>query len=93
MNRAQIEDKLHHIIAQALDTELTEKDIPTGPGLLEQLHIDSLIALQIIVQIEQQFNVTIDDDELALEMLDSLDKAVTYIEQFGERQGALLGDN
>jgi acyl carrier protein len=90
VDQAQIENELRHIIAQVVGAGLVGEDIPRGPGLLDQLHIDSLIALQIIVQIEQQFNVTIDDDEFALEMLDSLDEAIAYVEQASDRH--LLAD-
>jgi acyl carrier protein len=81
MERMQIESKLCHIIAQVLGKDMTPEKIPRGPGLLEQLYIDSLMALQIIVLIEQQFGIVIEDDDFVLEMLDALDRTVAYIEQ------------
>ncbi len=90
MNQIQIEYRLRDIIAQILGTEVPLEHIRRGPGLLEQLHIDSLVALRIIVRIEQDFNVTIDDDEFALEMLDSLDKVAEYIAKFVEPQSRPL---
>ncbi|PJI06511.1 MULTISPECIES: acyl carrier protein [Clostridium] len=62
--------------------EVTEKDIEEEKiqdGLLEQLHIDSLIALQIIVKMEQDFKIVIEDDDVAIKMLDSIENATDFI--------------
>jgi acyl carrier protein len=75
----EIKTKLCGIFSQVLERPLTEADFPEGPGLLEKLHIDSLIALKIIVKIEQIFNVVIEDDDAVIEILDDFGKAVNFI--------------
>src|SRR5947209_3489617 len=92
MSRSQTEGKLRRIVAQVSGTDLDPEAIPLEPGLLDRLHIDSLMALEIIVQIEQEFGVAIEDDDFAIEMLDSLNKAVDYIEQAKQQHGILLAD-
>ncbi|MNP84269.1 acyl carrier protein [compost metagenome] len=47
--------------------------------------MDSLIALQIIVKIEQQLGIVIEDDDLALELLNDTGKLTAYIEGQSER--------
>jgi acyl carrier protein len=92
MSRSRTESKLRQIVAQVSGTDQAPESIPLGPGLLDQLHIDSLMALEIIVQIEQEFGVAIEDDDFAIEMLDSLSKAVDYIEQAKQQHSMLLAD-
>ncbi|BCJ94845.1 hypothetical protein acsn021_24140 [Anaerocolumna cellulosilytica] len=75
-----IKNELCNIYSQVLERELSMEDFGTTTGLLEKFHIDSLIALQIVVKIEQVFGIIIEDDNVAIEMLDSLDKAVDFIE-------------
>lgn len=82
MKREEISEKLVGIYAEVLGKELQTEDLTDG--ILEKYHIDSLIALKIIVKIEQIFDVVIDDDNVAIEMLDAIDKAVTFIQENSE---------
>lgn len=77
MNKEEIRIKLISIYEEVLETQIEDKGI--NDGLIELFHIDSLIALKIIVRIEQEFGIIIEDDNLAIEMIDSIDKAVDYI--------------
>ncbi len=76
----KIKKKLYDIICEILEVEIIRSDLKGNENLIETYNIDSLIALQIIVKIEQKFNIIIEDDELAIELLESVDKAVSYIE-------------
>ncbi len=82
MNETQndIKENLRQIYSAVLQRELTGEQFSNDPGLAERLHIDSLTGLQIIVKIEQAFNVIIEDDDFAVRMLDSLDTAIDFIE-------------
>ena len=47
---------------------------------LEKL-IDSIIAIEILINVEETFGIDIDDDELSLELLDTPTVLSEYIER------------
>lgn len=73
--------KLKDIYSNALKTDISEDVFKEGVELVEVLHIDSLVGLQIVVKIEQEFDVMIDDDDFAISMINSLTKAVKFIQE------------
>lgn len=62
--------KLKEIYESILETPIDEKEFLKG-NLIEKFNIDSLIALQIIVKIEKSFCIIIEDDEVAIKIVDS----------------------
>lgn len=82
--KRKIKNELCNIYKEVLERDISMDDLETG--LLEKFHIDSLIALQIVVKIEQFFGIIIEDDNVAIQMLDSLDKAVELIENGGQQE-------
>lgn len=77
MTYDEIKDKVRRIFATVLD--LQPEEIPETVDLTSALFIDSLVVLEIIVAIEQEFDFSIDDDDNVLEILDSLDSITQYI--------------
>ena len=90
MDASLIKAELRQIIAEVIKYEDAPENIPDTPDLLQQLLIDSLMALQIIVLIERKFGIFIDDDDVALEILNSLDQATDYIKQNLQSQSSSL---
>lgn len=89
MDKKDILGKIASIFSEVLSREVSVNEFDSNFGLLESLHMDSLIALQIIVKIEQQFGVVIEDDDKALEMLNHIDQIVEYIAVGMERMRSL----
>lgn len=79
MNREEICDSLYDIYKTVLNTEIDKADMNLKEGLSEKLNIDSLMGLQIIVKMEQVFNILIDDDNKAIELIDSPSNSVDFI--------------
>jgi acyl carrier protein len=79
--KEEIREELAAIFRQVLGCEIAAADFQTDSGLIEKLHIDSLLGLQIIVKIEQKFNLIIEDDNFAIQMLNSLGQAAEFIEK------------
>ncbi len=92
MNQKQkeIKEELRKIFTEVLKREVTEEQLAAGSGLTDRLHIDSLMGLQIIVKIEQRFNVIIEDDNLAIKMLDSIERAMEFIQKYDEENSVFL---
>jgi len=82
--RNEITENLRNIYSQVLNREISSEEFVDGINLIEKFHIDSLIALQIIVKIEQNFSIVIEDDNFAIEMLSSVSKSVDFISENGQ---------
>ena len=55
-----IEEKIRQIIAEQLDVNLSE--VTDDKKFIEDLDADSLDTVEIIIAIEDEFNIEIDDD-------------------------------
>lgn len=58
-----------------------EGNIEEETKLMEEFTIDSLIAIEILVSMEELFNVVISDDDLSLELLETPRTLVDYVEK------------
>lgn len=61
--------KLKAIYENVMGKEIDENEFLEG-NLIEKFNIDSLIALQIIVEIEKCFDVVLEDDDKAIKIVD-----------------------
>lgn len=64
-------EKLKEIIAQTLDFESVEQ-INTD-NLVEGLQLNSIDAMEILVWVENEYEIVFDDDEINVELMSSLD--------------------
>lgn len=72
-------EKLSKIFEEVLEQPVPKELIEADENLIERYHIDSLLALKIIVRIEQEFFVLIEDDEEAIRMMQSPRTAIGYL--------------
>lgn len=78
MNREEIERKVMAIVAQLLGTP----DIERSARLLgSQGVLDSVTVVRLIAWLEQEFQVTFDEEDLMIESLSSVDRIVRFIEE------------
>lgn len=78
MNRESIHEKLKEIIAKCLQLDINPNEI-NGEKLISELNINSVDALEILVWIENSFQITIPDEDLNATLLESLDNLTNYI--------------
>ena len=69
-------DKIKKIIAEQL--QVNADDIKPETNLMKDLEADSLDAVEIIMEIETEFNIEIPDEEA--EKFQSIDDIVKYVE-------------
>lgn len=72
--------KLKEIIIQSMELECTPEEIK-GDDLIAELGINSVDALEILVWVENTFEILIDDDDLNSQILSSLDTLGSYVEK------------
>ena len=76
---------LKKIYENELGKKIEDSDFRRG-GLIEKLKIDSLVALQIIVGIEKKFDYVIEDDDIAIKVVDTPLKFLRSEEHTSELQ-------
>lgn len=77
MEKVTIIKKLKDIMGNVLGKELG--DFPTDKDLISNLGISSIDALQIFVIIEREFSISINDEDLGIELIKDIDHLSNYI--------------
>lgn len=78
MEKLKFVQQLRELYEQALHHPVQIEDLQ-GENVIERQKIDSLIALQLIIAIEKAFSVVIDDDELAIQMIDNPSRLYEFV--------------
>lgn len=75
-----INNKLKKIICDLLEDDYEKMNIDKNTNLVTDLNFDSLKLITLIIEVESQFNVMIDDDDLDIDKISS----VEYIDKLVE---------
>lgn len=67
---SNITSKLLDIYNNVLDVQIEEKEFLKA-NLINNLNLDSLVSLQLISEIERKFDVIIEEDDIAILIIDS----------------------
>lgn len=74
MNRSQITEAIQQICAEVLEIRSDELAISSsGQSLTERFGLNSVDALEVLLRIENTFDIEIDDEDLSLELLESVE--------------------
>ena len=66
-------EKIRDIIADKIEVD---PEVITGESSFEDLKVDSLYMVEIMLSVEEEFNITIDDAE----GIETVDDIVSYVE-------------
>lgn len=75
-----VEENLIRILSEILGKEFSAESL-RGVNLIEEYSINSLDALQIIIEIEKRCNVIIDDEEKIIEAFRSFETLAEYVKK------------
>lgn len=76
----EIKDKLRRIIVQALRLNRDPETIPDN-DLTSELGLDSINSLEVLIWVENEFGIQIDDEDLSVALINSLDVLAAYVEK------------
>lgn len=79
MEREQIVLRVKEIIIEVLELEMTVAELP-DQDLIVFLGMNSVDALEILINVENEFDIEIDEENLNTQLIDSLSKLVDYID-------------
>lgn len=73
-----IKEQVKNIIIESMDLDISPDEID-GTDLINELLISSIDAISIFVFIENIFNISIEGDDLSVELISSLDNMCNFI--------------
>lgn len=74
-----IGQRVKSAIVQSLRLSIDPNDIADDESLFEGVGVDSIAALEIIFALEQEFGIEVDDEELRVDLFDSVNSMVRYV--------------
>ena len=75
-----IKDRLKETMVKALRLETTPESLPEV-NLVSELGIDSVDSLELLIWVENEFGIQIADEDLSVNLVDSLDTLAQYVSQ------------
>lgn len=73
-----IKSQLRSIIVQVLHLNQAPESIPES-SLTATLGLDSINSLELLIWVENHFKICIDDEDLSVALVDSLDVLASYV--------------
>lgn len=80
MNRQEILRKLKTIITENLEHAIPE-DTDENARIYDDLNVDSIMMLQLIVYVEETFEVSVPDDEVDPAYFETMGSLVSFVER------------
>ncbi len=82
-----IEDRLKEMIVERLFLSVAPEEISDDDPLMEKFEIDSVRLFEIVVGLEEVFDISLEDDEFSVERFENV-KAIADLvrEKLAERQ-------
>jgi len=82
MSREELASRVKDLIVRRLKLEIDPKTIDNGAPLFgEGLGLDSIDALELVLGLEQEFQIKVEDEEVGVKAFASVDALVDFIEQ------------
>ena len=75
----RIEDPLKKMIVERLYMKITPDDIQEDKSLTETYGVDSVSLLELVVGIEEEFGVTVGDEDFRVEHFDSVTALADFV--------------
>lgn len=88
IDESEIASRIRKVLIDALSLNLEEEDLRYSEKLDELVGLDSLAVLEFVTALEKEFGITIEPEQLELEVLRDPNKLAAYIAARGPGLGA-----
>lgn len=78
MSDHTIKERIKNLFISVLDLEIKSSEL-SSDGLITKYGLNSVDALELLMNIENEFDVEIDEEDLTSELVDSIDHLVEYV--------------
>lgn len=79
MEKSEVTAGIKSIMEDALKGTANIKELSENMNLLEEIHLDSIQAMEILLQVEEKFDIMIDDEDLNKALFSSLSAMSDYV--------------
>ena len=88
---SHIAHRVKKAIVQSLKLNIEPDEIADDESLFEGLGADSIAALEIVCALEEEFGIEVDDEDLRVELFDSVQAMSRYVaEKLAEEQACAV---
>jgi acyl carrier protein len=81
MTDSTIQDKIKKMISDEVLVGVSVDDIGDDASLISDLNLDSIQMLSLITGLETEFNIMLDEEDLDLENLSSVNKLAEFVQK------------
>lgn len=74
-----LKEQIKRLIVAALGLDVDPAEIPDDEALFGGMELDSMATLEIVAAIEEEFGITVEDDELTVELFGSVETLAEYV--------------
>jgi acyl carrier protein len=75
----ELKPQIKDMIVERLFLNVSPEDIPDGANLMDTYNIDSVNLFEIVVGLEEQFEVTLEDDDFNVETFSTVDNIAGFV--------------
>ncbi|WP_030241113.1 acyl carrier protein [Streptomyces sp. NRRL S-350] len=83
-------DRLRRLMVESLRLDIAPEAIP-DTNLRDAVGIDSVMGLEFLIWVENEFGIQIQDEDLSVELVDSLDALAAYVDERAAEAAAARG--
>jgi acyl carrier protein len=76
----QISERLTQIFASVTNRQITLEELQ-GKNVIEVLGLNSVDALEVLIRVEGEFGIQIDDEDLSIDLVQSLQTLTEYVQR------------
>ena len=80
--QCKMEERLKEIIAEVLELDEEATAGLTADTDLTELGLDSMTCVEVVVNLEDEFGVTVEEEDLAVENMATIGKLIELIEKY-----------
>ena len=73
-------ERLLKVLSEALNRQVSADEVD-GKNLIDALGLNSIDALEVLIRAEGEFGIQIDDEDLSINMLSSIENLKNYVER------------
>lgn len=71
-------DRLRRLLVESLRLDIAPEEVP-DTNLRDAVGIDSVMGLEFLIWVENEFGIQIQDEDLSVQLVDSLDELAAYV--------------
>ena len=81
MDRETLKQRLKELVVERLFLNVDPNEILDDAPLMDEYKVDSVAVFEIVVGLEEEFDVVIEEEEFHLELFETVESMVTFVMQ------------